>query len=70
MHEDLEYERFISQKRANYKEMHRGTAKSKGVLLEFLQAYTLTEMRKVLWGEKKKMTKRRVRGSINDNSDD
>lgn len=38
----------------SYKEMHRGLAESKGVSSQFQAARTLTEARKVLFGEKKK----------------
>lgn len=50
-------DKMLDQRRTNYKAMHTGTAKSKGVLREFLAAYTLTEMRKILWGVKKRMKK-------------
>jgi hypothetical protein len=49
--------KMLEQSRANYKSMHTGTAKNKGVLGEFLAASTKTEMRKVLWGHKKKNTR-------------
>ena len=51
----------LDVRRTNYKAMHKGTAQNKGVLMEFLAAETLTEMRKVLWGYKKK-NKRKSRG--------
>lgn len=47
-------EAMLGQRRSNYKAMHHNTAKSKGVLQEFMNAPTLTEMRKILWGDKKK----------------
>jgi hypothetical protein len=46
--------RSLESRRSGYKSMHRGTAQSKGVLSDFLAAETLTQMRVVLWGKKKK----------------
>lgn len=40
----------LATKRENYRQMHKGTAEKKGVLKEFMQAPTLTQMRKILWG--------------------
>jgi hypothetical protein len=47
----------LEERRRNYRAMHSGTAKSKGVYQEFISARTLTEMRKILWGYKKKHRK-------------
>lgn len=47
----------LEQRLSNYKSMHQGTAKSKNCLHEFMNARTLTEARKVLWGFKKKNTR-------------
>lgn len=41
----------------NYKAMHAGLAKSKGVSTEFQNAKTLTQARKILWGYKKSNTR-------------
>lgn len=43
----------LPQRLANYKEMHKGTANSKGVIKEFMAAKTLTECRKILWNRGK-----------------
>ena len=43
----------LPQRLANYKEMHKGTAASKGVIVAFMAARTLTECRKILWQGKK-----------------
>lgn len=43
----------LPQRLANYKEMHKGTANSKGVIAEFMAAKTLTEARKILWSRGK-----------------
>lgn len=40
----------LDTRRANYRKMHQGTAKSKNKLKEFNEAPTLTQMRRVLWG--------------------
>lgn len=37
----------------NYKKMHEKTASNKGIAKEFQEAKTLTEARKILFGEKK-----------------
>lgn len=42
-------QRLIAQKRENYRQMHEGTAKAKNVYKEFMNAKTLTQMRKLLW---------------------
>lgn len=48
----------------NYKEMHKETADRNGVIREFLAARTLTQARKILFGEKKKQyVEHKVRGS-------
>jgi hypothetical protein len=41
----------------NYKELHKALAEAKGILDRLLKAQTLTEARKVLFGEKKKGAK-------------
>lgn len=41
----------LPKKLANYKEMHKNTAASKNVSVEFAKAKTLTECRKLLWGK-------------------
>lgn len=38
----------------NYKDMHKQTAKDKGVYEEFMSAFTLTKARKILFGVKSK----------------
>lgn len=38
----------LPQRRENYRQMHKATAEKKGVLKEFMNAKTLTEMRKIL----------------------
>jgi len=38
----------------NYKEMHQETAKKNGVLDQFMKCKTLTQARKVLFGDKPK----------------
>jgi hypothetical protein len=43
----------LPQRVANYKDMHKGTAASKGVIQEFMSARTLTECKKILWGKGK-----------------
>lgn len=47
----------LDVRRENYKRMHYGTAEKKGCLREFLQCRTLTQLRKILWGVKKGMTR-------------
>lgn len=42
--------KLINQKRENYRNMHKGTAEKKGVLKEFMNAKTITEMRKLVFG--------------------
>jgi hypothetical protein len=44
----------LPKRLANYKEMHKGTASSKGVIAEFMAAKTLTQCRKILWGSRSK----------------
>lgn len=44
----------LSIRLRNYKQLHAETAKEKGVSVPFASARTLTEAKKVLWGEKKK----------------
>ncbi len=58
--EEKDYKEFLKDKQAqlptrvqNYKEMHKGTAASKGKIAEFMAAKTLTELRKILWGSKR-----------------
>lgn len=49
---------------SNYKEMHKDTARDKGVEKELSAARTLTQARRVLFGEKKKQyIAQRSRGS-------
>lgn len=48
----------------NYKAMHEDTAKRNGCYDEFTRASTLTQARKILFGEKKKQyTETKIRGS-------
>ncbi len=44
----------LAARLANYKESGRKRAKEKGVEAEFMAARTLTQARKILWGEKQK----------------
>lgn len=37
-----------------YKDMHKETAKERGVYNEFMAAHTLTRARVILWGKKTK----------------
>jgi hypothetical protein len=44
----------LSSRLRNYKQLHAETAAEKKVSAQFAAARTLTEAKKVLWGEKKK----------------
>jgi hypothetical protein len=47
--------RSLDTRRENYRQQHAGTAERMGKSLEFKMCRTLTQMRKCLWGVKKKM---------------
>lgn len=40
----------LSNKRENYRQTHKKNAEKKGVLREFMNAQTITQMRKILFG--------------------
>lgn len=44
----------LEQRLANYKEMQKGNAEARGCTEQFMKAKTLTQARKILWGERKK----------------
>lgn len=43
-------EKLLPERRASYKQAHKGQADKKGVLKEFMAANTITQMRKILYG--------------------
>jgi len=49
----VEY-KWLGRSLNNYKSMHTPTAKDKGVLKELMNAKTLTQARKIVFGYKKK----------------
>lgn len=58
--DEKDYKSFLKEKQdklperlASYKDMHKGTAASKGVIGLFMAAKTLTEAKKILWGGKR-----------------
>ena len=47
---------FAGRSLENYKKMHEETARKKDVYNEFMACRTLTKARKILWGEKSKVS--------------